>query len=241
MILEESTWEEAKDEFNATKLAIVPIGATECHGLHNPLGIESFIVEELAKRLEKRLNVIVTPTIPISLSRGWSEFPGTLWVNHATLKAYLKEVCDCLILNGIKNLFFINGHRPNIQIIEELSHEFAKVEVACAQIDLWRFIGSISKDLGETELPMGHSGELPTSIIMAIKKDYVRMNKTRLEKPRETLQNIFPSVIQYYSNSIKNPFGFEGDPSKANEEKGIIILERCVKRLEEFLTAWVTT
>ena len=38
MLLEESTWEEAKEMFVKTKLAIIPIGAIECHGPHNPRG-----------------------------------------------------------------------------------------------------------------------------------------------------------------------------------------------------------
>lgn len=161
MILEDSTWEEFKEAVTKTSLAIIPIGAIESHGPHNPLGKESFIVEELAKQLNKRVNVIITPTIPVSYSRTWSEFPGTLWVTPVTLKAYIEEICNCLVKNGIKQIFFLNGHGPNIPIIEEISYELAsKGQIRCAQIDLWRFIESVSSNLGESEIPIGHSGEL---------------------------------------------------------------------------------
>jgi creatinine amidohydrolase len=239
MILEKSTWEEAKEEFKKIKLAIIPIGATESHGPHNPLGIESFIVQELAIKLDERLEVIVVPTIPVSYSRGWGEFPGTLWVKPATLKAYIKEICECLVRNGIKKIFFLNGHGPNIPIIEEISQDIACDGVSVAQIDLWRFIGSVSKDLGESKFPMGHSGEIPTSVMMAVQKDLVRINKLRPELLKETLSEKFPDIIQYYPNSLKRPYAFEGTPGKACEIKGKLILDRCLNRLEEYLKKWL--
>jgi creatinine amidohydrolase len=65
MILEESTWKDAQEAFARTKLAIIPIGAVECHGSHNPMGIESYVVTELARRIEKRIDVVIAPTIPV--------------------------------------------------------------------------------------------------------------------------------------------------------------------------------
>ena len=239
MILEESTWVEAGEAFRKTKLAIVPIGATECHGPHNPLGMETLIVEELARRLDKRVDAIITPTIPVSYSRAWNQFPGTLWVSPGTLKAYLTEICSCLADNGVRQIFFINGHGPNISVVEEINQDLAFKGIQCAQIDLWRFIGSVSEDLGETARPLGHSGELPTSLMMVLNKSLIRMDELRPETPKETLSTSFPDVIQYYPISATMPSAYEGDPTKATEEKGEIILEICLNRLEKFLELWV--
>jgi len=239
MILQESTWEEAKEAFARTKLAIVPIGAIECHGPHNPMGIECFIVEELARRLSERVDAIVAPMIPVSYSRAWNEFPGTLWVMPSTLKAYLEEVCNCLVENGVRRIFFINGHGPNVPTIEEISQELASKGVRLAQIDLWRFIGSVSDGLGESKLPLAHSGELATSVMMAVREDLVRRDRMRVEYPRETLSNSYPAVIQYYPSSATTPSAFAGDPTKATKEKGEKILARCVDYLAEFLGRWM--
>ncbi len=241
MLLAESTWENAKEMFATTELAIVPIGAIECHGPHNPLGIECYLVEELARRLTTRVNAIVTPVIPVSYSRAWNEFPGTLWVMPATLKAYLKDICNCLVDYGTRFIFFLNGHGPNVPTVEEISQDLASRDVRCSQIDLWRFIGHLAGDLGESDLPMGHSGELATSVLLAVRDDLVRKEKTRAESPRKTLSSAFPSIIQYYPSSTSTPSAFVGDPSKANREKGQEILSRCVVRLEQFLTQWLAT
>ena len=239
MLLEESTWEEAKEMFVKTKLAIIPIGAIECHGPHNPMGIECFIVEELAKRLSKRVDAIITPMIPVSYSRAWNEFPGTLWVSPATLKAYLGEICNSLVENGIRFIFFLNGHGPNVPIVEEINQDLTSKGVLCSQIDLWRFIGSVSGDLGESEIPLGHSGELATSVMIALRQDLVRRDKMRIESPKKTLGNDFRSIVQYYPSSSSTPSAFVGDPSKATREKGQEILTRSVDRLEEFLKQWL--
>ena len=239
MILEETTWEEAQDAFTKTKLAIIPIGAVECHGPHNPMGIEGFVVEELARRLNDRVDAIIAPTIPVSYSRAWNEFPGTLWVTPATLKAYIKDICNSLVENSVRYLFFLNGHGPNVPTVEEISHDLAVQGVRCAQIDLWRFIGSVSKDLGESTLPLGHSGELATSVMLAVRGDLVLREKMRAESPRQTLKNRFPHIIQYYPSSDATPSAFAGDPTKATRVKGEEILARCVDRLEDFLTQWL--
>jgi creatinine amidohydrolase len=237
MLLEESTWEEAKEMFVKTKLAIIPIGAIECHGPHNPMGIECFIVEELAKRLSKRVDAIITPMIPVSYSRAWNEFPGTLWVSPATLKAYLGEICNSLVENGIRFIFFLNGHGPNVPTVEEINQDLTSK--LCSQIDLWRFIGSVSGDLGESEIPLGHSGELATSVMIALRQDLVRRDKMRIESPKKTLGNDFRSIVQYYPSSSSTPSAFVGDPSKATREKGQEILTRSVDRLEKFLKQWL--
>jgi len=239
MILEESTWEDAKEAFASTSLAIVPIGAIESHGPHNPMGIECFIVNELARRLNDRVEAIIAPVIPVSYSRAWNEFPGTLWVRPSTLKVYLKEICDCLVDNGIRRIFFLNGHGPNVPAVEEIRQDLAPRGVLVAQIDLWRFIGSVSDGIGETNLPLGHSGELATSVMMALGRDSVRQSRMRTEYPKQTLSDSFPSVIQYYPSSMATPSAFAGDPTKATREKGEEILGRCVDGLEEFLRKWM--
>lgn len=239
MILANSTWEDAKNEFAKTKLAILPIGSIEAHGPHNPTGVELFLVEEIAKRLEKRVEAIVVPVIPVSCARLLADFPGTLWVKPATLHAYLMDVCGSLIVSGVRKILFLNGHGSNVQIVEDVARSFRSDGVVCAQIDLWRFVGKVSADLGEGKLPLGHSSELPTSMMMAVKKDLVHRDRMRSELPRETLSDQFPDVLQYYPISASLPSAFEGEPARATVEKGEKILTRITDRLEEFLKKWV--
>jgi len=241
MILEESTWKEAQKVFAKTKLAIIPIGAVECHGSHNPMGIESYVVTELARRIEKQIDAVVAPTIPVSYSRAWGEFPGTLWVTPATLKAYLLDICNCLIGYGINYLFFLNGHGPNVPTVEEIYQEVAAQGIKCAQIDLWRFIGNHSQDLGESQVPLGHSGELATSVMMALEEQLVRKNQMGTASSLPTPTAEFSDVVAYYPSSSATPLAFVGEPSKATVAKGKTILSRCTTRLIEFVQRWLAS
>ena len=42
---------------------ILPIGCVECHGYHLPVGCDTLIVEEVARRLEQRIECVVAPTV----------------------------------------------------------------------------------------------------------------------------------------------------------------------------------
>lgn len=238
MILEESTWKAAQEAFARTKIAIIPIGAVECHGSHNPMGIESYVVTELARRIEKQIDVVIAPTIPVSYSRAWGEFPGTLWVTPTTLKAYLLDICNCLIGYGSRYLLFLNGHGPNVPTVEEIYQEVAEQGVQCAQIDLWRFIGNQSQDLGESQVPLGHSGELATSVMMALAEELVQKSQMGIASSQPAQTAAFPDVVAYYPSSSLTPQAFVGEPSKATVSKGKTILARCTARLTAFIQEW---
>ena len=48
-MLQYMTWQEAKEAFKGTKMAIIPTGSTEQHGPHLPLGTDFLIADYLAK------------------------------------------------------------------------------------------------------------------------------------------------------------------------------------------------
>ena len=47
-LLQYMTWQEAKEYFKKVKFAIIPVGSTEQHGPHLPLGTDFLIAEHLA-------------------------------------------------------------------------------------------------------------------------------------------------------------------------------------------------
>jgi creatinine amidohydrolase/Fe(II)-dependent formamide hydrolase-like protein len=164
-----------------------------------------------------------------------------LWVTPSTLKAYLLDICNCLIGYGTRYLLFLNGHGPNVPTVEEIYQEVAEQGVQCAQIDLWRFIGNQSQDLGESQVPLGHSGELATSVMLALAEELVQKAQMSVASSQPKPTADFPDVVAYYPSSLATPQAFVGDPSKAAVAKGKTILSRCTSRLVEFIQQWTTT
>jgi len=63
MLLSTMTTYEARQVFKEKKLAIVPIGSTEQHGCHMPLGTDKILASEVACRVGEKCQVSVLPAI----------------------------------------------------------------------------------------------------------------------------------------------------------------------------------
>ncbi|MEM2914843.1 MAG: creatininase family protein, partial [Candidatus Bathyarchaeia archaeon] len=74
------------------KCAILPIGSTEQHGSHLPVGTDHINVWAIAKKVAKLVNGIVLPLIPYGCSSEHFPRSGTLSLNPQTLKLIIKEI-----------------------------------------------------------------------------------------------------------------------------------------------------
>ena len=41
-VLSDISWEEAEQELKETKVALIPVGSTEQHGFHMPMGADTY-------------------------------------------------------------------------------------------------------------------------------------------------------------------------------------------------------
>src|SRR6478752_10318203 len=74
-------------------VAIVPLGATEQHGPHLPLGTDTTIACALAFGLAAaRDDVVVAPALPYGSSGEHAGFPGALSLGQAALETTLVEL-----------------------------------------------------------------------------------------------------------------------------------------------------
>ncbi|MCK5347505.1 MAG: creatininase family protein, partial [Candidatus Heimdallarchaeota archaeon] len=125
--LQEMTWPEFRDAIQDA-IVIVPIGATEQHGPHLPLGTDSLASYEILKRalqqISEDIKVIVTPQLNIGLSIEHLDFPGTLsFKNAGDLISTVKGVCKNLVDYGAKKIVLWNGHGGNIPSLKAATRE----------------------------------------------------------------------------------------------------------------------
>lgn len=162
-------------------LVVVPVGATEQHGPHLPLGTDFLIVEHVARaaaqsaRSGGRLDVVVAPTFPFGSSHHHLPFGGT--VSLATERYYgaLRDMAASLIRSGFRRIFIVNGHGGNQDLMELVARDLAlehPVNLAAASYwDLAReaVVGSA---LLNAMLP-GHAGVFETALILALRPELV--------------------------------------------------------------------
>ena len=162
-------------------LVVVPVGATEQHGPHLPLGTDFLIVEQVARtaaeiaRSDHTLDVLVAPTLPFGSSHHHLPFGGT--VSLATERYYgaLRDMAASLIRSGFRRIFILNGHGGNQELMQLVARDLAldhPVNLAAASYwDLGRDAVAGS-GLLNAMLP-GHAGVFETSLILALRPELV--------------------------------------------------------------------
>ncbi|MEO8546632.1 MAG: creatininase family protein, partial [Burkholderiaceae bacterium] len=89
-------------------VAVLPVGATEQHGPHLPLSVDSDLVDAVVgaalPRLAPDLPVLVLPTQKIGKSNEHARFPGTLTLGAQTLIRVWTELGACVAATGVRKL-----------------------------------------------------------------------------------------------------------------------------------------
>jgi len=79
------TWEEAEEALQETDIVVLPIGSTEQHGPHLPLGNDALQVRERARRIvvkleEMGVKAVAGPLIPFRTASYDMSFPCTIYL-----------------------------------------------------------------------------------------------------------------------------------------------------------------
>lgn len=240
MNIKDVAWVDVKEKLASSNLLIVPLGATETYGPHMAMGTEIYVADYVGNELGVRLDCLVTPTIPVTCSGLLDPFPGNLYAYPPVLKAYLKDICDRMVAWGVKRIFFLNVHGPNLGLLDELSREYMDRKIRCAQVDFWRMMIKLVPDLlhGPAPLAYGHASELAVAVALAIKSDLVFKDRFKTLIPETPLADKYSDVMMYVPFNETTPTGHTGDPSKGTSEEGQEALKRTIGRLEQFLRDW---
>ena len=196
-LLHEITREEAAARA-ANALLVLPVGATEQHGPHLPLGTDFLIVEhitrEAAREVRSTVDVLVTPTLSVGSSHHHLPFGGTISLSTERYYGALSDMVGSLIESGFHRVFILNGHGGNHEIIQLVVRDLAlKHPVNLGAASYWDLareaVAELEFDL-HGRFP-GHAGVFETSVIMALRPDLVdepRPHRT----PEELARTIVP-------------------------------------------------
>lgn len=240
-LLEEMTWEEAKQKFKSTDIAILPVGSIEQHGPHLPLSTDAFDAYWIAKEVAKKVaspKPVVLPPINYGVSYHHLAFPGTISISPITLAETVYEIGCSIVRYGVRKLLIINGHGGNKGALtcgaQKLSYE-KNIKVF---IDSGEIITGEEGQIVETPGDV-HSGEYETSTTLANREKLVLKNKIR--KPELKFQssylrfdskNCIPWMFK--TDEITNT-GVMGDPTKASKIKGEKLWKIRILHLVKFI------
>ncbi len=180
LLLEELTREEARSTAEKT-LVVFPVGAIEQHGPHLPVGTDYFTVEHLARaaaaQIAGEIPVLVTPTMPFGSSHHHLPFGGTMSLGTDTYYRVLYDLVESLIISGFRNIFLLNGHGGNHELVQLAARDLAlKHPSRLATASYWTLAwDALVREEAHLRgrLP-GHAGAFETSQIMALRPELVR-------------------------------------------------------------------
>jgi creatinine amidohydrolase len=227
-------WVDVEHLLARTDLGLVPLGAVEVYGPHMPQGTDGIVAVELCRRLAERVPALVTPLIPVGDSASLASFPGTLAVRPSSLIAYVEDVVRSLLGFGLRRILFINGHAGNVQPIDTICRDLSKDGCRLAQIDIWRFIQTFTRDLLDSQdWTFGHAGEAMTSVMLYLHPEWVQMDRACRGGPELADLPLGVSYPRRYRDLAPN--GLLGDATLATAEKGREIIQRATAELVKFV------
>ena len=215
--------DEIKKNIDRQGIAILPLGSTEQHGHHLPLGTDSILAESFAKEIAKKVDAIIFPTIEFGYSWVWNHLPGTITLSQSTLNHVLKETLVSLVKMGYKKIVIVNGHDSNKMAIKYAIRELVdEVDAKILNIFYPSLSEAYSKYLeSDTWYGMFHADEFETSLMLHFHPELVDMSKACKEYPhRPSLYGYDESSLNFISKS-----GVYGDATVATAEKGKLLCD----------------
>jgi creatinine amidohydrolase len=241
--LAEMTRGEAKDAARDS-LLIIPLGATEQHGPHLPVGTDTMLVEAIAERaaLDSRdsFPAVLGPTLPIGSSAHHVRFGGTLSITSLSLYQVLMDVGRSAASGGFRRVFYLNGHGGNHELAQVAARDLAlELPVAVGAGSWWAMAYDALVEAGGSvsNIP-GHAGGFETAAMMAIARHLVKEPLPR----RSDSPAAAPSFRSDYRKEVHGSWdaldGFTDSPADASAELGSTFLSIAVARVAAALQAF---
>ncbi|MFB6267083.1 MAG: creatininase family protein [Halodesulfurarchaeum sp.] len=232
MNLAEATWTDADDL--QTDLAMLPVGSTEQHGPHDPLGTDALTARAVAEAAADSYegDVAVAPVVPIGVSEEHRQFTGTLWVSPDTFRAYVRETIQSLHAHGWNRIVIVNGHGGNAPAIGEVAARLSREDERLVVPFTWF-------DAVETDLDMGHAGPVETSLLLHTHPELVAAD--RLEAAADGAADRWGEWVSgtnlAHDSAAFTENGTVGDPTQASAEQGERLLNEAAAALHTLLDA----
>jgi creatinine amidohydrolase len=250
--LERLTWSEVAERMQAgIDAVLLPIGTTEQHGRHMPLDTDCVIARALCDRAAQAaaaddLDVVIAPTLNVTLSWYHMQFPGSLRLRTDTFLRVFEEICESLHQHGLDNVIAVNGHGGNVAALTVAVNRY--FETTGRRVFLLQWWELAADVVGAIEGPVIHAEEAETSLAMALGQRVMMEHASRdaYDRGAAVREAGFPwTSLGKYGLTHRGPgvvvpmdmlgdiseSGVIGDATRAKLETGQAIVEAVVPRI----------
>ena len=234
----------------AKVVAVLPVAATEQHGPHLPVSVDTTLVngviEASLAHLGADLPVLYLPTQQIGKSNEHIRFPGTLTLSAQTLIAVWTELGASVARAGIKKLLILNSHGGQVSVMDIVARDLRTAHDLIVYQSSWYNLplgDAVTGLFPPEEHRFGiHGGDMETSMMLALQPDRVDMaqaqnfNSTSQDRAaRYPILGNGTSAKLGWQMQDYNPHGAAGNAAAATAQKGRALLEAAGLQLARLL------
>jgi len=184
-------YDEVGEYLKTNDVIVIPMGSTEKHGAHCPLGTDSFTTMGVVEAAAPIAKTCYTPLIPVGYSPHHMgeqhKGTGTLTFSGNTYRAVVYDMAMSMIYHGFNKIIFVTHHGSNSKVVDEVLRRL-RYETGCFVCwyktpteRAYSLVGDIFEGPPE-ETPGWHAGEVETSTAWAYNPDSMDMSKAKEDR-----------------------------------------------------------
>jgi creatinine amidohydrolase len=230
----------------ASRIAVLPLGATEQHGPHLPAETDAIIAEAIARRLAiavaGKLQVTVLATEKVGYSPEHLDFAATRSLDYDEAIRRWIGIGETLAEGRIRKLLLLNAHGGNSPLMTIVATELRRrCNMLCVATSWTRHLAGAP--VGEREREIGiHGGEIETSVMLALAPERVAMDKAAdfasaqagFARDYKLLRAYGPHAFGWKIQDL-NPAGAVGNAAAASAETGEKLLQIAIASLVDLV------
>lgn len=224
-------------------IVLLPVGSTEQHGPHLPVGCDHLMATEMSELFAQELcqrgkPCVVAPSIPVANSTHHMSFCGSMTLSVETYMRVLFDYCKSIAAHGFKKIVIVNGHGGNT----------APTEAALVRINealgfpvyftgYWKADKTALSDILETQDSMIHACEGETSLMLAVNEALVDpIYKETKGYPGHCLKVEDEGTLStFHRMESHTENGVMGNSYAATKEKGEKVITRYINGMADIL------
>lgn len=238
----------------ARTVAVLPVAATEQHGPHLPLSVDTVLVNGIVAaalpHLPGDLSVLFLPTQSIGLSPEHAGFAGTLTLKNETILRLWTDIGESVAATGVKKLVLFNAHGGNVSVMDLVARDLrARLGLLVYSVSWFNLplLDATGQDLnalfGPDEHRFGiHAGDIETSMMLALEPTRVDMSQAQLfasaaqlrSRQFDILGNGKSAKLGWQMQDY-NHAGAVGNAAAASVEKGRAVVGAAGRALARLL------
>jgi creatinine amidohydrolase len=238
----------------ARAIAVLPVAATEQHGPHLPLSVDTDIVNGVIAaalpHLAPDLPALFLPTQAVGFSPEHTRFAGTLTLKAETLMRVWTEVGECVAASGVKKLVLFNAHGGQVGALDLVARDLrARLGLLVYSVNWFNLPlrdaqgRDVNAMFSAEEHRFGiHAGEIETSMLLALRPERVRMDQAGYFRSASQARAAdFPILGNGKSAKLGwqmqdyNAEGAVGNAGAATADKGHALLDAAGRALAALL------